>query len=309
MKKKRYRTENFQEDYLLNNSEFHPDFRGIRVYSFCHSMFRPSWIYYRRNLPFIMVSMILSGGDKYTSSDGELIRRHSNYFSISDLNTVLPGRGQQREDVLERYFIQLEVTHFLRELLQILFPEGLPRFMPPHPERLKRGFEDIRRVLRKKGETDNELLSAMTFRLLSMAAGQLTPPSRLPKPLVSALRHIDNKFIHASLTRHEIAAAAGVSAVALGKMFQTYLHTTVNHYVVKMRLEQAKRLLTQTRYPISEIASQCGFAYSHYFSRVFQEQNGIRPGDYRRRNDEAAGRKRSSNEGTCGLLLENRLKQ
>ena len=294
MKKKLSITKDYQEDYLLNNSEFHPDFCGIRVYSFCHSVFRPSWNPGRKNIPFILVSMVLSGSERYITADDELTLHDMNYFGIYDLNTNRLIPAPRRVNTVERYFILLEVTHFLRELLQILFPEGLPKFMPPHPERLKRGFEDIRRVLRKKGETDNELLSAMTFRLLSMAAGQLTPPIRLPKPLVSALRHIDNKFIHASLTRREIAAAAGVSTVALGKMFQAYLHTTVNHYVVKMRLEQAKRLLTQTRYPISEIASQCGFSYSNYFSRVFQEQNGIRPGDYRRRNDEARRQEKES---------------
>lgn len=280
MKIKKTRTANYREDYLLNNSEFRPDLPGIVVHSFCHSILQPQWQPKLDLFPYILVSIILSGEEKYMDIGGDLIRKQPGFFSISDLNFGI--NIHKRKETLERYFVLLRLNRFLRELLQVVFPAGLPHFMPKHPERLKHRFEDIRRILRRKGDIDNSLLGAMAFRLLCEAAEQLAPTERLPLSLVNALHLIENRFNHAELTRQEIAAAVGISAPALGKMFQTHLHTTVNHYVVNLRLEKAKQLLAKTRYPVAEIASMCGFAHACYFSRIFHRKIGLLPLSYRR---------------------------
>lgn len=287
MKKRQYSPGDYREDYLLNNSEYEPGFPGIRVHSFCHSRIYPRWRPIDISRPYIMLSMIISGGENFLNADGDRILREPDSFSIHDLNNTRSGKVYLHKETLERYFVLLEVNRFLRDLLQSMFPAGLPQFRSPHPERLKRGFEDIRRVLRKKGETDNALLGAMAFRLLCEAAGQLAPPSRLPAPLTAALRHIENRFTFPELTRRETAAVSGVSTVVLGKLFRTHLQTTVNHYVVRLRMEKAKKLLAQTRLPVAEIAAMCGFAQSCYFSKVFRRQTGSLPQAYRSRKDQA----------------------
>lgn len=282
MKKRRSATADYQEDYLLNNSEFQPGFPGIRVHSFCHSRFRARWQPRGQIRPYIMLSMVISGEENFLNADGDRFIRRTDHFSIHDLNIFQSKKIYLQKENLERYFVLLEVTPFLRELLQSLFPAGMPQFLPPHPERLKRGFEDIRRALSRKGEPDNALLGGLVFRLLSEAAGQLAPPNRLPAPLTTALHYIGNRFISADLTRREIAAVSGVSTVVLGKLFRHHLQTTVNHYVVRLRMEEAKKLLVRTSLPITEIASKCGFAQANYFSRVFRQQTGTLPLAYRR---------------------------
>ena len=285
MKKRHSATEDYQEDYLLNNSEYEPGFPGIRVHSFCHSRLYPRWRPIDVSRPYIMLSMIISGGENFLNAEGDRILRGTDFFSIHDLNNTGGGKVYLQKETLERYFVLLEVNRFLRDLLQSLFPAGLPQFLSPHPERLRRGFEDIRRAMRKKGETDNALLGGLVFRLLSEAACQLAPPSRLPAPLTAALRYIENRFTSPELTRRETAAVSGVSTVVLGKLFRTHLHTTVNHYVVRLRMEKAKKLLAQTRLPVAEIAVMCGFAQSCYFSKVFRRQTGSLPLAYRSRTE------------------------
>ena len=285
MKKRYSATGDYREDYLLNNSEYEPGFPGIRVHSFCHSRIYPRWRPIDVSRPYIMLSMIISGGENFLNADGDRIRREPDSFSIHDLNNTRGGKIYLQKEMLERYFVLLEVNRFLRDLLQSLFPAGLPQFHSPHPERLRRGFEDIRRAMRKKGETDNALLGGLVFRLLSEAAGQLAPPSRLPAPLTAALRHIENRFNSPELTRRETAFVSGVSTVVLGKLFRAHLQTTVNHYVVRLRMEKAKKLLVQTRLPVAEIAAMCGFAQSCYFSKVFRRQTGSLPMAYRSRTE------------------------
>ena len=280
MKKRYSSAAEYKEDYLLNNSEFQPGWSGIRVHSFCHSLLLPNFTPDQNNRPFILVSLILSGEDNYLDSDGDRILRKPGFFSIIDLNrnkTPTPRRRQS----LERYFVLIHVNRFLRGVLDDLFPTGLLMGQAPNPARLKRCFEDIRKVLRKPGETDNVLLGAMGFRLLCEAAEQFAPSPGLPDALNRALTHIDNRFCDPDLNRAEIAKAAGTSMVTLGKQFKEHLHTTINHYITGLRLEKAAHLLEHTDLPVEAVSGQCGFTYAYYFARVFCQRYGRTPAKYR----------------------------
>ena len=272
--------ETYREDYLLNDLEYRPDFPGLLVHSFCHSFLKPSWQTHRPPMPYVIVAMILSGENIYLTDDGDRVRHRESHFSIADLN-VVQKNTHKLKNTLERYFILLRVNRFLRELLQSLFPAGLPQFMPSHPERLKRAFEDVRRELRKKNRTDHAQLGGMVFRLLSEAASQLPAPERKPASLVNALSYIDNRFCDRQLTRQEIASAAGISMALLDKLFRDHMSTTVNHFVTGLRLEKAKKLLTHSTLPVGEIAARCGFSYRYYFAKVFRTETGLAPLKYR----------------------------
>ena len=280
MKKRRSSSPEYKEDYLLNTAEFRPGQTGIRIHSFCHSLLLPDFRPNSGVFPYILVSLILSGEENYIDSGGDRILQKPGYFAISDLNR-LQQKNSRRRHPLERYFVLFHVNRFLRDVLDRMFPTGLPKGQAPNPARLKRCFEDIRKVLRKPGKTDNALLGAMGFRLLCEAAEQFSPHSDLPDVLNAALQFIDNRFCDPELTRTAVAEAAGISVVSLGSLFREHLHTTVNHHITALRLEKAKHLLEHGKLPISEIAAQCGFASSCYFARVFKEKNRILPGQYR----------------------------
>lgn len=53
-------------------------------------------------------------------------------------------------------------------------------------------------------------------------------------------------------------------------------------YLKKVRIQHAKRLLTETTDPLSEICSQVGYTDLGYFSRVFKEETGMSPSHYRK---------------------------
>jgi AraC-like DNA-binding protein len=43
-------------------------------------------------------------------------------------------------------------------------------------------------------------------------------------------------------------------------------------------------LLAQTDYSMKEIAERLGFSNQYYFSKVFKENNGVSPSQYRKSN-------------------------
>jgi len=77
-----------------------------------------------------------------------------------------------------------------------------------------------------------------------------------------------------------------------GKMFITERHfrtlfTQVNylppqHFLLRIRLEQASKLLVYTKDPVSEIAGKCGFRDDFYFSRLFKKYYRFSPRRYRK---------------------------
>ncbi|MBE5920000.1 MAG: helix-turn-helix domain-containing protein [Pseudobutyrivibrio ruminis] len=52
----------------------------------------------------------------------------------------------------------------------------------------------------------------------------------------------------------------------------------------KERLKKASALLTETRLPISDIAVNCGFSNQGRFAKIFKEEYGSFPLEYRRKS-------------------------
>ena len=73
-----------------------------------------------------------------------------------------------------------------------------------------------------------------------------------------------------------------VSKNTLYRAFRERFGTTVNQYLTHLRMERAKRLLTDTEMAIAEVAIAVGIEDYHYFCRVFTRHAGIAPGAFRR---------------------------
>ena len=75
---------------------------------------------------------------------------------------------------------------------------------------------------------------------------------------------------------------------ALRQQFRTQTGMTINHYLRQLRICHAQFLLQHSEQMISEIAMQCGFEDSNYFSVVFSREVGMTPGQWRYRSRVAA---------------------
>ena len=85
------------------------------------------------------------------------------------------------------------------------------------------------------------------------------------------------------LSLEDIAAAGNVSRTQCCLLFRCYVGHTPNEYLTERRIEEAKRLLSQTDGAIAQIARACGFASASYFISVFRARMGVTPGMYRER--------------------------
>ena len=58
---------------------------------------------------------------------------------------------------------------------------------------------------------------------------------------------------------------------------------TIGEALLRIRMDEAKKLLANTNMLISEIALQTGYTDVSYFSRIFKRTAGVSPAEYRKR--------------------------
>lgn len=83
---------------------------------------------------------------------------------------------------------------------------------------------------------------------------------------------------------HSSAALAkllGVSEVHMRRLFKKHIGLSPQKYIAHYRINQSKSLLIDSDLTIQEIAFRLGFSDSNYFSKVFKQQIGRSPSEYR----------------------------
>ncbi|MGQ0567574.1 MAG: GlxA family transcriptional regulator [Gemmobacter sp.] len=80
----------------------------------------------------------------------------------------------------------------------------------------------------------------------------------------------------------QTAAAVGLSARRLETLFRQALGTTPGAYALSLRLQAARRMLTDTRHPLAEVALRTGFSSPSTLSRAFRAAFATAPGTIRR---------------------------
>ena len=102
-------------------------------------------------------------------------------------------------------------------------------------------------------------------------------------------RRIDRvcRFIHERLGQPirlaKAAHAAHLSTAALSRFFRKHLRRTFPEFVNELRIGRACRLLTETDWAITRIASECGYANLSNFNRHFLRLKRTTPRQYRNR--------------------------
>lgn len=81
----------------------------------------------------------------------------------------------------------------------------------------------------------------------------------------------------------ELAAEeAGVSPAHLSRIFKERMGEGFNEFLTRIRLEASKKLLSDSRDSIRDIAGAVGYADEKYFSKLFRKEFGIKPTEYRK---------------------------
>lgn len=92
--------------------------------------------------------------------------------------------------------------------------------------------------------------------------------------------YIQTHYQH-KITLQDICAAGNVGKTKCNALFATYINLTPMEYVKNYRIEKSSELLNNTDLTITEIAYEVGFGEASYFSKIFGQQIGCTPQQYR----------------------------
>ncbi|WGV14528.1 GlxA family transcriptional regulator [Fuscovulum ytuae] len=79
-----------------------------------------------------------------------------------------------------------------------------------------------------------------------------------------------------------IARAVGLSPRRMESLFHQYLGESPGAYAMGLRLQAARRMVTDTRHPLAEVALRTGFSSPSTLSRAFSRRFGMAPSALRR---------------------------
>lgn len=157
-------------------------------------------------------------------------------------------------------------------------------------------FFDLVRKMHQRPEMNrvNELFQrGMMTEYLAMAMeaagrGESTGERHRHRPLED---YIDRaaQFMHYNYRTIEVQDVVnfiGFSRGYLSTAFKKQKGISMQEYLLKIRMQKAKELLTATDLQIQEIGEKAGYEDQLNFSRIFRKYEGVSPSEYRRKRHE-----------------------
>ncbi len=181
------------------------------------------------------------------------------------------------------------IMHFYRNL-HVLCIHSHPRLVA----RLRDIAEKMKKIF-LAAEADRELRCCMLLMefmlILDEHREEFVPEIRNGDPysyadsvmhrMIMVTDYIKNNLTADDLSQGAMAEMAGISKDYFSRIFRNVTGTNYNKWLNMIRLEKATELLTDKQMTLTEIAMLSGFQSISSFNRVFHEEKGMAPGEYR----------------------------
>ncbi|MFC3787233.1 helix-turn-helix transcriptional regulator [Paenibacillus sp. GCM10012307] len=149
---------------------------------------------------------------------------------------------------------------------------------------LSRYFTEIHFEHQTPGIGSSELISFLLQSIIIHLTRIIsTPPKTNGISVISrtARDYIKENYAR-DLTLGAIASLVFVSPYYLAHIFKAEIGMSPIQYVIKCRIDAAKRMLADTRLSVSEIACLVGYSNANYFNILFKKITGETPGKFRK---------------------------
>ena len=132
-----------------------------------------------------------------------------------------------------------------------------------------RNIAEMRKRLQKR-------FASQPFEPLAQVAANATDNAFLQR----MTQVIEENFANPDFSVNTLAEALAISRSGLFAKIKTLADMTPNEMIQIVRLKKATQLLKEGQHQINEICYMVGFSNPSYFSKCFQKQFGIKPGDF-----------------------------
>ncbi|MFI3332699.1 MAG: response regulator [Rikenellaceae bacterium] len=95
---------------------------------------------------------------------------------------------------------------------------------------------------------------------------------------------VERELSNPQLNVDMVASAVAMSRTSLYNKMKSVADVSVRDYILRIRMERARDLLSTPDMPIADVAAQVGFTDQRYFSTIFKQYHKQTPSEYRKSN-------------------------
>jgi AraC family transcriptional regulator len=138
------------------------------------------------------------------------------------------------------------------------------------------------REFREMDEVSALAIEGLALEMIAATTRSIKTSEQTSPPWLSrALEMLQDNFAE-RLTVADIAMAVDVHPVHLAREFRRRYRCAIGEYVRELRVEFARRQISTSDAPLSEIALAAGFFDQSHFTRTFKLHTGLSPAAYRK---------------------------
>lgn len=146
-------------------------------------------------------------------------------------------------------------------------------------------FNRIEHAFTFKEDGQHAFLLADAYRILTKLIDQTTEDYLLNQSsllLMPALTFIEENLSSPPPTNEFLASLCSISCVYFRKLFVKKYGMPPLKYVTNLKIQKAKGLIISDFLSFGEIAQNCGFTSIYHFSKVFKNETGLTPTEYKK---------------------------
>ena len=175
-------------------------------------------------------------------------------------------------------------TQYVRQILDLVPERYVLRGIDTRPY-----AEAISRVSGLSGTNAANYFQAKlamddVFFHLTLDVPELLSARYSPSLATRAKAYLEARYSE-KLSIHEVASVFAVHPNHLSRVFQNEYQCSPKQYLMGLKLEKARQMLTETDLPVTYIASLLGFEDHRAFSRSFKKYIGLPPSYFRKEQD------------------------
>jgi AraC-like DNA-binding protein len=223
---------------------------------------------------------------------GEPHAAHSLHKSVSSIAQALRLLDDGWERHVETFFQNIRKAHLTRNEIGNLFQFLVNLLDLEYSQQSKENRELWNRVLADVNSwiTGWETVEELQFRCTEMLRDltgrlQALRDSRSNRVQMLAIRQfIDENYANPDLSLKYLSDKFQLSDKYLSKLFKEEFGENFIDYLIRIRIENAKRLMVETDMPIRDISGEVGYTNYISFNRCFKNVVGLSPRDFRNIN-------------------------
>ncbi len=172
----------------------------------------------------------------------------------------------------------------LPDFHKLFMQYGTPLFHEPVTGKFQSYLEKLL-TLYNKPELNRDwqvstCIDCMLNHLMLLSCSQAAMKTELPDNIRYLLKYMESNF-EKPLTLDYLAEFANITKYYLSREFKKYTGFSPNDYLITLRIDRARLLLTSTTIPASKIAHEVGIHDMNNFTNLFKKKTGMTPTQYR----------------------------